>query len=52
MKHLKNNKNMWLENLKKDLLHHKYCLKKVGLYSGLIKRGVENILISLKDYDM
>ena len=45
-------KNMWLEKLKKDLLQNKYNLNKVGLYNGLIKEGIENLLISLKDYDM
>ena len=45
-------KNMWLEKLKKDLLQNKYNLKKVGLYNGLIKEGIENLLESLKDYDM
>jgi hypothetical protein len=45
-------KNMWLEKLKKDLLQNKYNLKKVGLYNRLIKEGIENLLESLKDYDM
>jgi hypothetical protein len=45
-------KNMWLEKLKKDLLQNKYNLNKVGLYNGLIKEGIENLLESLKDYDM
>ena len=45
-------KNMWLEKLKKDLLQNKYNLNKVGLYNGLIKKGIENLLESLKDYDM
>jgi hypothetical protein len=45
-------KNMWLEKLKKDLLQNKYNLKKVGLYNGLIKEGIENLLESLKDYDV
>jgi hypothetical protein len=45
-------KNMWLKKLKKDLLQNKYNLKKVGLYNGLIKEGIENLLESLKDYDM
>ncbi len=45
-------KNMWLEKLKKDLLQNKYNLTKVGLYNGLIKKGIENLLESLKDYDM
>jgi hypothetical protein len=43
---------MWLEKLKKDLLQNKYNLNKVGLYNGLIKEGIENLLESLKDYDM
>ena len=45
-------KNMWLEKLKKDLLQNKYNLNKVGLYNGLIKEGIENLLENLKDYDM
>ena len=45
-------KNMWLEKLQKDLLQNKYNLNKVGLYNGLIKEGIENLLESLKDYDM
>lgn len=45
-------KNMWLEKLKKDLLQNKYNLNKVGLYNGLIKKGIENLLESLKDYDI
>ena len=45
-------KNMWLEKLKKDLLQNKYNLTKVGLYNGLLKEGIENLLESLKDYDM
>lgn len=45
-------KNMWLKKLKKDLLQNKYNLNKVGLYNGLIKEGIENLLESLKDYDM
>lgn len=45
-------KNIWLEKLKKDLLQNKYNLNKVGLYNGLIKEGVEDLLESLKDYDM
>jgi hypothetical protein len=45
-------KNMWLEKLKEDLLQNKYNLKKVGLYNGFIKEGIENLLESLKDYDM
>jgi superfamily I DNA and/or RNA helicase len=45
-------KNMWLEKLKKDLLQNKYNLNKVGLYNGLIKESIENLLESLKDYDM
>ena len=48
----KDNKNMWLEKLQKDLLQNKYNLKKTGLYNGLIKEGIENLLHSLKDYDM
>lgn len=44
--------NMWLEKLKKDLKQNKYNLKKVGLYNGLLEEGIENLLISLKDYDM
>lgn len=44
-------KNMWLEKLKKDLLQNKYNLNKVGLYNGLIKEGIENLLESLKDYE-
>ena len=46
------NKNIWLEKLKKDLLQNKYNLTKVGLYNGLLKEGIENLLESLKDYDM
>lgn len=49
---LRSSKNIWLEKLKKDLLQNKYNLNKVGLYNGLIKEGVENLLESLKDYDM
>jgi len=45
-------KNIWLEKLKKDLLQNKYNLNKVGLYNGLIKEGIENLLESLKDYDI
>jgi|688.fasta_scaffold08291_28 hypothetical protein len=44
--------DLFLEKLKKDLLQNKYNLKKVGLYNGLIKEGIENLLESLKDYDM
>ena len=46
------NKNIWLEKLKKDLLQNKYNLTKVGLYNGSLKEGIENLLESLKDYDM
>lgn len=45
-------KNMWLEKLQKDLLQNKYNLTKFGLYNGLIEEGTENLLESLKDYDM
>jgi uncharacterized protein YaaW (UPF0174 family) len=45
-------KNIWLEKLKKDLLQNKYNLNKAGLYNGLIKENIENLLKSLKDYDM
>ncbi len=48
----KDNKNMWLKVLKRDLLQNKYNLKKVGLYDGFLKKGVENLLVSLKDYDI
>lgn len=49
---VRSSKNMWLEKLKKDLLQNKYNLTKVGLYNGLLKEGIENLLESLKDYDM
>lgn len=45
-------KNIWLEKLKKDLLQNKYNLTKVGLYNGLLKEGIENLLQNLKDYDI
>lgn len=43
--------NIWLDKLKKDLLQNKYNLEKQGLYIGLIKEGIENLLESLKDYE-
>ena len=45
-------KNIWLKKLKKDLLQNKYNLSKVGLYNGLLKEGIENLLECLKDYDI
>jgi len=45
-------KNMWLIKLKEDLLQNKYNLKKTGLYNGLLKDSIENLLLVLKDYDM
>ena len=48
----KGSKNIFLEKLKKDLLQNKYNLTKAGLYHGLLKEGIENLLVSLKDYDM
>jgi len=44
--------NMWLVKLKEDLLQNKYNLTRAGLYRGLIKQEIENLLINLKDYDM
>jgi len=46
------NKNSWLNKLKNDLLQNKYNLTKVGLYNGLLKKNIENLLKILKDYDM
>ena len=43
--------NGGLKKLKKDLLQNKYNLTKLGLYIGLIKQGIENLLIALKDYE-
>lgn len=45
-------KYIWLVKLNKDLLQNKYNLKKAGLYNGVIKNGIENTLLALKDYDM
>jgi len=44
--------NFWLKKLKKDLTQNKYNLKKVGLYSGSIERGIEYLINSLRDYDL
>jgi hypothetical protein len=44
--------NFWLKKLKKDLTQNKYNLKKVGLYSGSIERGIEYLIDSLRDYDL
>lgn len=49
---LNESNNIWLKKLKKDLLQNKYNFQKVGLYSGLIKDGIENLLKALNDYDM
>jgi hypothetical protein len=43
--------NLWLRRLKKDLLQNRYNLKKAGLFNGLLKEGIENLLESLKDYE-
>ena len=42
------NKNLWLRTFKEDLLQNRYNLIKAGLYSGLVKEGVENLLKTLK----
>lgn len=45
--------NQWLVKLQKDLKQNKYNLKKAGLYTGEIKKGVEKLISVLKeDYDM
>jgi len=43
--------NSWLLKLYKDLKQNQYNLKKTGLYTGLIKNGIENLLSVIDDFN-